>query len=304
MNSDSKEISITGLSKDLGLPTNSVFQDFSELGYIVRNTEKDTWELTKSGLGIGGIYKVGPYGKYIAWPESIRTEYQTWLNKNPKHELITASTIGKHYQMTADRINQILSELGYITKDLRELNKGWHITKLGLTIGGIESRHTTSGASFVRWPSNLINNPILKNGIKESQGDVSPHSMNVSQNDESVGFREKFKAEHRAKDGHMVRSKSEIIIDNWLYDAKIVHAYERKLPVEEDVYCDFYIPTQKVYLEYWGLDDAQYTGRKLEKQKIYAKYNFNLIELSDKDVINLDDVLPAKLLSYGIPTEN
>ena len=48
-------------------------------------------------------------------------------------------------------------------------------------------------------------------------------------------------------------SKAEMLIDNWLYMAEIVHAYERKLPIEEDVYCDFYIPKGKVYIEYWGM---------------------------------------------------
>ncbi len=46
-----------------------------------------------------------------------------------------------------------------------------------------------------------------------------------------------------------------MLIDNWLYMfEEIVHAaMSRKLPVEEDVYCDFYIPTGKFYIEYWGL---------------------------------------------------
>ena len=37
----------------------------------------------------------------------------------------------------------------------------------------------------------------------------------------------------------MVRSKAEQIIDNWLYHKGIVHAYERRVPIEEEVYCDF-----------------------------------------------------------------
>jgi hypothetical protein len=83
--------------------------------------------------------------------------------------------------------------------------------------------------------------------------------------------------------------------------AEIVHAYERKLPVEEELYSDFYIPTGKVYIEYWGYEnDAKYLARKKAKQEIYAKYNFNLIELEDKDVQNLDDILPRLLLKHGV----
>ncbi|CAK8721009.1 DUF559 domain-containing protein [Candidatus Electrothrix gigas] len=83
--------------------------------------------------------------------------------------------------------------------------------------------------------------------------------------------------------------------------AEIVHAYERKLPVEENVYSDFYIPTGKVYIEYWGYEnDEKYLARKKTKQEIYQKYGFNLIELEDKEVQNLDDILPRLLLKFGV----
>jgi len=130
-------------------------------------------------------------------------------------------------------------------------------------------------------------------------------SQDQPQNTEAdaVEFRDKFRPEHRAQDGHYVRSKSELIIDNWLYVSKIVHAYERKLPIEEELYCDFYIPTGKVYIEYWGLQEDKYLTRKEKKLEIYKKYNLNLIQLVEKDVLNLEDTLPAKLLEFGIAIE-
>lgn len=296
-----KDISISALAKELGLSAPTVFQDFTEVGYIIKNGGTNEWDLTKLGTSKGGVYKEYQNRRYISWPESLKDEYQVWLKKQSGQDMITASTIGKNFQMAGDRINSILSELGYIKKDP---NKGWHVTELGKKLGGVEERYANNLIPFVRWPASLLKNPILINSVRESQGDASPlEVLQPKPDDQHVGFRDKFKAEHRAKDGHMVRSKSEIIIDNWLYEAKIVHAYERKLPVEEEIYCDFYIPTQKVYLEYWGLEDAQYLNRKKEKQSIYAKYNFNLIELCEKDVMNLDDVLPGKLLIHGIGTE-
>jgi len=92
-----------------------------------------------------------------------------------------------------------------------------------------------------------------------------------------------------------------MLIDNWLYMAEIVHAYERKLPVEEDVYCDFYLPAGKVYIEFWGMEnDPQYAERMDIKRAVYAKYRFALIDLTDADVHNLDDLLPAKLLKFNV----
>ena len=83
--------------------------------------------------------------------------------------------------------------------------------------------------------------------------------------------------------------------------SEIVHVFERKLPIKEDVYCDFYLPVGKVYIEFWELEnDKKYRERKLEKIKIYGKYGFNLIELDDADIQNLDDIQPKKLLKFGI----
>jgi len=91
------------------------------------------------------------------------------------------------------------------------------------------------------------------------------------------------------------------MVDNWLYTEELVHAYERKLPVEEDVCPDFYLPNGKVYIEYWGLEnDEKYLKRKKEKLAVYKKYDFKLIELNESDIKNLDDVLPRKLLKFGI----
>ena len=123
----------------------------------------------------------------------------------------------------------------------------------------------------------------------------------------SENFRHKYQADHRTQDGHFVRSKAEVIIDNWLYYAGLVHSYERKLPsIDEDVVSDFYIPSgngrpQGVYIEFWGLEnDPKYLERKKKKVEIYRKNDLHLIELNDADVQNLDDVLPRRLLAFKI----
>lgn len=173
--------------------------------------------------------------------------------------------------------------------------KGWEITEQGVRVGGVQDEDSKSGIPFTRWPETILEDPSFLSSIREAKGE------SISEKERKDDFREKFKAQHRTADGHFVRSKAEMLIDNWLYMAEIVHAYERKLPVEEDVYCDFYIPTGKVYIEYWGYEnDSKYLHRKAEKLSIYEKYGFGLIELYDKDVQNLDDVLPRMLLKYGV----
>jgi hypothetical protein len=120
---------------------------------------------------------------------------------------------------------------------------------------------------------------------------------------EENNFRSKFPATFRTEDGHLVRSKAEQIIDNWLYHKGIVHAYERRVPIDEEVYCDFFIPIgQKVWIEFWGLDETKYLKRKELKKKFYMAHNKNLIELTDKDIENLDDIMPIKLRKFLPPT--
>jgi hypothetical protein len=56
-----------------------------------------------------------------------------------------------------------------------------------------------------------------------------------------------------------------------------------------------------VYIEYWGLENnLEYSARKRVKQELYQKYEFNLIELSDEHIKNLDDYLPRLLLKFGV----
>jgi hypothetical protein len=193
----------------------------------------------------------------------------------------------------------IFSELGWIEKDIA----GWQITKLGKGLGGRQFEHETSGGTYVLWPDNILTNKNLTSVFKEVTVIEQPLPQTTKEVPKSTNdnFREKFPATLRTKDGHMVRSRAEVIIDNALYDYKLAHAYERKLPIEEDLYSDFFIPTENVYIEFWGMeDDPKYAERKKVKIEIYKKYDFKLIELNDSDISNLDDYLPKKLLKYGI----
>ncbi|MBP4136739.1 hypothetical protein J3495_01445 [Flavobacterium sp. P7388] len=219
--------------------------------------------------------------------------------QNDKPKFLNATTIGKHFDISSQRLNLIFSELGWIEKDI----SGWQITKLGKGLGGRQFEHETSGGTYVLWPDNILTNKNLAFVFKDVAiiEQPTPQIIKEVTITNSDNFREKFPATLRTKDGHMVRSRAEVIIDNALYDYKLAHAYERKLPIEEDLYSDFFIPTENVYIEFWGMEnDPKYAERKKVKLEIYKKYDFKLIELNDSDISNLDDHLPKKLLKYGI----
>lgn len=211
----------------------------------------------------------------------------------------SATKIGEQYKLSARKINMILSEIGFIEKYL----KGWTITTLGTQNGGVQKENSKNGIPYIEWNESIFTTSAFISILKEVQGEAGKSTQKSIEESKEIGFRNIFKAEHRATDGHMVSSKAEMLIDNWLYMEGIVHAYERKLPIEEDMYCDFYIPTGKIYIEFWGLEnDPKYAKRKETKKAIYQKYGFKLIELTDKEVYNPDDFFPRLLLKFGVQT--
>ena len=266
----------------------------------MRKSEK--WALTAKGKLAGGRIKTSvKLGDYIEWPESFDlTQLPAHQSPDIAVELVSSTKIGKEFSLSSNKVNYLFSELGWVNKSL----KGWIATDQGLKQGAIQSEDTRSGVPYVRWPESITQSRLLLSSIDDITGSTSqsPSSSDDTKTaSTSMGYSENVEAKHRATDGHFVRSKAEMLIDNWLYMAEIIHAYERKLPIEENVYCDFYIPTGKVYIEYWGYDDdPKYLARKAKKLAVYEKYGFKLIELDDTDVQNLDDILPRMLLKFGV----
>lgn len=291
-----KQISTSALAKELGLPAKQLFQTLLDFGCIQR--ENEAWVLTHTGVELGGTMKSHPqHGAYIAWDDKIKAFLSA---QGGAEKLISAVALGKHFNISKFRVNPILSELGLVQKSV----KGWTVTKLGEILGGKQFEFEQTGIPYVSWEPSILKNKRLLETFQSVQGVSAAEEVieeKVHKEASATNFRDKFEAKHRAADGHYVRSRAEMLIDNWLYMSEIVHAYERRLPVEEEVYCDFYLPVGKVYIEFWGLEnDERYTERKKEKLKVYEKYGFNLIELVDSDIKNLDDLLPKKLLKFGI----
>ncbi|SFV63460.1 hypothetical protein MNB_SV-6-622 [hydrothermal vent metagenome] len=293
--SNIKLISTSALAKKLSMSKHQLDELLLAAKYIVKND--DGFKLTELGIqNSGSMKKHAKFGEYIVWDENMEIP-----NKpiNQGKEFYSSTKIATRYNLSARKVNLILSEIGFIEKYL----KGWTITILGTKNGGIQRENNKNGIPYVEWDKSIFENSAFLSIIQEVKGEAGESTQKKIDDSKESSFREKFIAKHRATDGHMVRSKAEMLIDNWLYMAEIVHAYERKLPIEEEVYCDFYIPTGKIYIEFWGLEnDPKYAKRKEAKKEIYKKYDFKLIELTDEDVFNLDDVLPKLLLKHGVQT--
>ncbi|ACK70788.1 conserved hypothetical protein [Gloeothece citriformis PCC 7424] len=218
-------------------------------------------------------------------------------SSNFEPSLLSATQISQKLSIPKNRVNAILAEIGLLSKQ----ENGWVATKLGMNFGAVERIHPKDKTKYVLWPTSVLDNQAFLRTIDNIQGNNLEE--NQPKTNQCQSFREQFRtdANYRTTDGHWVRSKAEMLIDNWLYMSGLVHAYERRLPIEEELYCDFYLPGGKVYIEYWGYENnAEYLERKKVKQNIYHKYDFNLIELSDDQIKNIDDYLPRVLLQFGV----
>src|SRR4051812_28840760 len=106
-------LSTTSLANELEITPNELFLKFKSYGWIDRKNDK--WILTDLGKQKGGQTRNFPkIGEYIVWPENISIE-----NTNgTKGKLLNATAIGKHFNVSSQRLNLILSELGWIEKGL------------------------------------------------------------------------------------------------------------------------------------------------------------------------------------------
>ena len=67
--SETKYLSTTALSKEVGISSKDLFIKFEKFNWIER--KQDDWVLTTIGKNKGAQSKKGQYGEYIAWPETI-----------------------------------------------------------------------------------------------------------------------------------------------------------------------------------------------------------------------------------------
>ena len=298
-------ISTTSLANEFDIKPSDLFEKLKTIGLIERRNDK--WALTEAGKLKGGQTRTSPkFGEFIVWPENISLDNTQQQPGKPK--LLNATAIGKHFNISSQRLNLIFSELGWIEKALvgQDVN-GWAVTKLGKSIGGRQFQHESTGAAYVLWPYEILQNKSLKEVFNDNHAEkemISPTPTQQQAHTQlpSNDYREKFEAKHRTLDGHYVRSRAEVIIDNLLYQYGLVHAYERKIIIgDEEVLSDFYLPAGKVYIEFWGMEsDEKYSERKKKKIAFYKKNEIPLIELNDNDILSLDDHLPRKLKDFGI----
>lgn len=104
-----------------------------------------------------------------------------------------------------------------------------------------------------------------------------------------------------AKAGTVVQSDGERLIADWLAAHNIAYRYDERFRILSGhaIRPDFYLPELDLYIEYWGLDTADYKIGMLKKQQLYQQQGKRLVSLYPADKPRLDAVLRAKLAHLG-----
>jgi hypothetical protein len=295
-------LSGTALAKRLNIPTRELFSLLASHGWIQRQGEH--WRLTGKGEFEGGRYQNSErYGAYIAWPERI-VQHRLFNASSQEHSLLTSAMLGARVGLSARQVNLLLLELGWVRKGL----KGWELSPQGKALGGLQEEYPDSGVPYVRWPASLPSHPVLLRTLRVLQacaklGAAGEASEGELFEDPGPDIRTRLDGvpAFRAVDGHVLPSRAQLLLCNWFYMSGIVHATGRRLPVEGEYRCDFYLPSQHLYVEYWGDEAAPgLLSAKLEKRAVYERHGLALLELDAEDLPKLDEVLPRKLLRYGL----
>lgn len=130
------------------------------LSWIERKNEK--WTLTDVGKKNGGkVQSDARFGEYVVWPDNISIPGNS---EKPSTKLLNPTAIGKHFNASSQKINLILSELGFIVNDKR----GWEITKLGKNFGGKQFKHEQSAKFYVLWPESILSETNLLRSLSDT----------------------------------------------------------------------------------------------------------------------------------------
>lgn len=131
------------------------------------------------------------------------------------------------------------------------------------------------------------------------------HKAKQQTNCQNKDFRKQYPADKRCIDGHYVRSKAEMRIDNFFFYNRIYHIYESEYfshIIQKQYYPDFYLPDYNLYIEFFGRKDKEYIRKKHEKIEAFrADTNIKFEYIEHFDYRKIESKLKEICLKYNIP---
>jgi hypothetical protein len=90
------------------------------------------------------------------------------------------------------------------------------------------------------------------------------------------------------EDGDIVKSKSEMVIDNFFFRNNIRHIYEKKIL---GMLCDWYLIDYDIYVEFIGLQNEEYILKNNKKIKKYNRNGLKVIQIYNYNLRDLNSIL-------------
>lgn len=300
--STNTKLSTSALAKRLEVPSSQLFVTLKDYGWIRKSD--DSWALTTKGEFEGGEYVHSKrYGRYIIWPEALSEHPLLQALEDNRH--ITATSLGKRVGLNAREVNRILAELGWIKHGFQ----GWEISERGVQCGGIQLENESSGTFYVVWPQAMETNELFTEQLllsaqlfsfQASESSTIAGNSRVAEDDlfseNNLAVQQSF----LSIDGHQHDRRSLLQICHWLYMAGIAHASNRRLPFDGEYYADFYIPAHQIYIESWDDESSGELKNKLQRKELYRQANINVIDVEQKHLGQLDELLTREFRKRGI----
>jgi hypothetical protein len=295
VSTENTKLSTTALARKLDIPAQQLFAILKDYGWIHR--AGDNWVLTPKGEFEGGSVQFSRrYGSYIVWPEHL--DQHPLLQAIESNQRISAATMCRYYpHLNTRQINLSLAEMGL----QRHCLLGWELTPKGRALGGLQEESRSSGAFFVTWPHEIIDNPIVHRELSLQSEQLLSTLANGTSDPDLFSFSDSGKQSSRGIDGHTLPSVLQMHVCNWLYFAQVAHAIQRALPTEEIIHADFYIPAVSAYIDCWEAEvPAGELSGKFRKRELYRELDLRHLEVNAADIDHLDEVLGRGLLSLGL----
>ena len=285
-----EKLSTSALAKSLAIPVPQLFTTLRDYGWI--KNAGDGWILTGKGEFEGGEYVHSKrYGRYIVWPDTLLEH--PLLNALEANKTLSATAIGKTFQLSARQVNRVLAEIGWIVHG----PQGWEITRRGQQHGGFQLENENSGTFYVAWPEQVLESHLLNERLTLNQ---QIFRVDGAVDEDMFAGQDSF----RAPDGHVHDNRALLQICHWLYSNGIAHACHHPIPDERadtPLMADFYLPRYQLYIQYWppAKGSAQLSAQ-LARKDIAERLELLVLEVEEEDLPHLDEVLTRFLRQQGV----
>lgn len=274
---ESQPLSTSALARALQKTVRQMFAELAVLGWIRRDGEH--WQLTAKGEFEGGAYRASNrFGRYIVWPAST-LEHRALVQT--RNQFISATVIGREINLSAQLVNRLLAERGWICAE----GKGWRLTETGKAQGALQREDERTAIPYVVWSPDICAHPAFMRAVDQLLPAGSEGAVTLLP----------------SLDGHQCASSVCRQVCNWLYLAGITHAVDAWLPVEEAARCDLYLPGISLFIDDWSADaGASALAERINRQGLCERHQLNLLIIDDEASAQLDTWLPRELRKRGL----